>query len=270
MRCFKGTAVAAAFAVSFMSMACGGSRSGKPEFNKAANPDAIRKLMTPVSIETSQDGIALAILLDTSGSMKDPVPGNDSRPVPKIQVAQFALMDLIRLINIFIKENPSKNVLVGIYEFSSRKGQPSCRQVVKLGAPDAAAAETAIRSLVPEGTTPIGDAMIAAQQDLDRSGISKRHILVITDGENTVGYLPGDVAKVISQEPADLRSAVYFIAFDVGAEVFDSVKNAGGLVVDATSERQLTDALDFILSGKVLVQPEGTPYPPHPAFSGRK
>jgi uncharacterized protein with von Willebrand factor type A (vWA) domain len=251
-------------------VACGGSNSGKPEFNKAANPDSIRKLMTPASVGTRQDGIALAILLDTSGSMKDPVPGNDSRPVPKIQVAQFALMDLIRQLTVFIKENPSKKVLVGIYEFSSRKEQPSCRQVVKLGAPDVAASQTAIRSLVPEGTTPIGDAMIAAQRDLEGTGISKRHILVITDGENTVGYLPGDVASVISQEPADQRSAFYFIAFDVDAEVFDSVKKAGGLVVAASSERQLTAALDFILSGKVLVQPEGTPYPPHPMFSGRK
>lgn len=270
MSCFKGPVLAAAFAILLMGTACSGSRSGKSEFNKAGNPETIRKLMTPASVGTRQDGIALAILLDTSGSMKDPVPGNDSRPVAKIQVAQFALIDLIRLLNIFIKENPSKKVLAGIYEFSSRKGQPSCREVVKLGPPDVGAAETAIRGLVPEGTTPIGDAMIAAQRDLDSTGISNRHILVITDGENTVGYLPGDVAEVISQEPADLRSAVYFIAFDVGAEVFDSVKNAGGLVVAANSERQLTDALDFILSGKVLVQPEGTPYPPHPVFSGRK
>ncbi len=270
MRWSQGTALVTGFGLLIGSLACGPSGRGRPEFNKANDPVAIKKLMTPATRGTRQDGIALSILLDTSGSMNDPVPGADGRPAPKIQIAQKALLNFIGQLASFIRGNPDKRMLVGIYDFSSRKDQPSCRQVVKLGAPDVTTAQAAVAKLVPAGTTPIGDAMIVAQRDLDATGFSHRHILVITDGENTVGYLPGDVARVILQEPADDRSDIYFIAFDVGAEVFDPVKNAGGLVLAADSERQLTDAIDSILSGKILAQPESPPSSPHPIFGAKK
>jgi len=110
-----------------------------------------------------------------------------------------------------------------------------------------------------------------AKRDLDATGLSHRHILVITDGENNRGYMPGDVTRVISQEPEAGRAAVYFIAFDVGAEVFDPVKASGGLVLSAQGEQQLTDTLDYILTGKILVEQPAVPStPPHPSITIRK
>jgi len=54
-----------------------------------------------------------------------------------------------------------------------------------------------------DGGTPIGDAMITAKMDMDATGLSKRHILVITDGENNKGYTPEDVTRTITTKAAD-------------------------------------------------------------------
>ncbi len=201
-----------------------------------------------------QDGIAAAILLDTSGSMSDKVPDSDGAPTSKLTLAQRALLSLVRQFDEFSKKTPERKVLGGIYEFSSRELRPNCREVVKIGPPDLETARTAVESLRAAGGTPIGDAMIRAKRDLDNTSLSHRHILVVTDGENNRGYAPGDVANVISRLPEEDRVSFYFIAFDVAAEQFNSVKEAGGLVLSANNETDLKQTLDFVLTGKILVE----------------
>jgi hypothetical protein len=238
--------------------ACGSSGSNTPVFNKPGDPEAIRKLLTPDTVAARQEGIAAAILLDTTGSMKEMIQGRDGQQKSKMQVAQAALLNLLQKFSDFAGNHPDTKIRVGIYEFSTRPDQPSCRPIIPLSPPDLSAARSAIHSVTPEGTTPIGDAMITAKRALDTTGFTHRHILVITDGENNRGYLPGDVAAVIAGEPREERAAIYFIAFDVEAEAFDPVKEAGGLVLAAGNEQQLGETLDFILTGKILVeQPPG-------------
>ncbi len=262
---------AAALAVGVLMVLAAGCTSNRPEFNKPDNPGAISRLLKPPVNVTPQEGIAAAILLDTTGSMADEVKGADNQPKPKIKIAQAALLNVMRQFSAFARKNPDKKLLVGIYEFSQRAiGVPTCRQIVKMGPPDVPAAEKAVAMLVPSGSTPIGDAMIAAKRDLDATGFTHRHMLVITDGENNRGYLPGDVARVISQEPQPDRAAIYFIAFDIGADVFEPVKEAGGLVLSAAGEKQLTDTLDFILTGKILVEQPEVPAQPHPVIPGTR
>jgi len=260
----KWIAVTAVIALVLMSSGCSSSSSPKtPMFNKPGSPEVIKKLITPAAVAAREDGIAAAILLDTSGSMQDAVQGSDKKPKAKIKVAQDALFNVLQQFSDFGKKHPDKKLLVGIYDFSARKGQPSCRQVVKLGPPDLAAAQDSIQSMVPSGATPIGDAMIAAKRDLQATGLLHQHIMVITDGENNLGYLPEDVAKAIGNESEPDRAGIYFIAFDIGAGIFDAVRDAGGLVMSATSEQQLTETLDFILTGKILVE-QPPPPPSHP------
>jgi Ca-activated chloride channel homolog len=267
----QGIAAGVAAALLLLFGACSSEQPSAPApqkiYNKPNNPDEIRKLLASDAASAPQEGIAAAILLDTSGSMSDPIGAEGKKSVPKIQVAQKALLNVLRQFSDFSLKHPDKKVLVGIYDFSVRRGQPSCRQVVRLGPPDVKSAEAAINGMIPSGGTPIGDAMITAKKDLDATGLNRRHILVISDGENNLGYQPGDVAKVITQEPEAQRAAIYFIAFDVGAELFAPVRDAGGLVLAAESERQLSDTLDFILTGKILVE---APIPPpaatHPDF----
>jgi Mg-chelatase subunit ChlD len=201
-----------------------------------------------------QEGIAAAILMDTSGSMRDAVADVDGQSKPKIEIARRAALDCLRQFEEFARKNPERKVLVGVYEFSSREHKPSCRQVVPIGMPDAAAASPALNAMMPSGGTPIGNAMIQAKLELDSTGMSRRHILVVTDGENNVGYSPGDVANALVQIPEDERASIYFVAFDVGADRFNSVKEAGGLVLAASSGRDLKQTLDFVMTGRILVE----------------
>ena len=208
---------------------------------------------------TRQDGIAAAILVDTSGSMEDQVIGADGLSISKIAVARRAVTDLIRQFEQYAARNPDRPVRVGVYEFSSRDRQPHCRNVLPLGPPDLAAAEAAVEQMTPRGGTPIGDAMIKAKHDLDLTGMSHRHVLVVTDGKNNKGYSPGAVADAIARQPQEDRASVYFVAFDVSAERFNSVKEAGGLVLEAADERELNQTMDFILTGRILVEQPTTP-----------
>jgi len=105
-----------------------------------------------------------------------------------------------------------------------------------------------------EGDTPIGDAMIKVKRDVDATGLSKRHILVITDGENTKGYSPADVTRAILSQAEKDRASIYFVAFDVAASTFNSVRDSGGLVLAASNETDLKGTLDYLLTGKILAE----------------
>ena len=46
----------------------------------------------------------------------------------------------------------------------------------------------------------------------------------------------------------------YFVAFDVAAAKFNSVRDSGGLVLAASNESDLKSTLDYLLTGKILVE----------------
>jgi len=93
------------------------------------------------------------------------------------------------------------------------------------------------------------------------SGLSRKHVLIITDGMNTVGPNPSSVLPNLQQEAARRQTAlaVHFVAFDVDAKVFDGVKKLGATVVGASNESQLNTQLEFILEKKILLEEEEPP-----------
>jgi len=50
--------------------------------------------------------------------------------------------------------------------------------------------------------------------------------------------------------------SVHFVAFDVDAKVFDSVKKLGATVFGASDEKQLNTQLEYILQRKILLEEE--------------
>lgn len=215
----------------------------------------IRDALRPDPAVEYRDGIAAVILMDTSGSMRESVRDSDGNMRRKIEIAQRAALGLVTQFDRYAGEHPDQNIFLGVYEFSDRgRGTPSCRPVIPLGKPDPASAQSAISQMRPDGETPIGDAMIVAKRDLDKSGLSKRHILVVTDGENNTGYSPANVTQVVSTQPDKDRASIYFVAFDVAAAKFNPVRDAGGVVLAASNESELTSNLDYLLAGKILVE----------------
>jgi hypothetical protein len=91
--------------------------------------------------------------------------------------------------------------------------------------------------------------------------LSRKHVLVITDGMNTAGPTPAVVLPRLKQlaEQAGTSLSVHFVAFDVDAKVFDSLKKQGATVVGAVDEKQLNSQLEFILQRKILLEEEEPP-----------
>src|SRR5688500_5124061 len=196
----------------------------------------LQSRLTPPAGTVWKDGLAAVVLVDVSGSMHDRIKGERRR---KIEAAQASAIDLVGAFARYAAAHPETPVLVGVHEFSARAGQPSARQVVPLGAPNPLIAGDAIRGMKTGGGTPIGDAMVEARLALDRSGLKRRHLLVVTDGENTDGADPALVATILEKQTDDVRAPLYFVAFDVDAEAFAGVKNAGALLLSAKSGAEL-------------------------------
>jgi Ca-activated chloride channel family protein len=201
-----------------------------------------------------REGLAAVIAIDVSGSMNDRVTGEDGRRARKIDVARRAARDLVEQFAAYADAHPNEPVLLAVYEFSRRDDSPDARAVMPMGPPDRAQAEAALSKLDPDGGTPIGQAMIAAKRELDATGLSRRHLLIVSDGENTDGVRPEQVAAAIGRRPDAERPSIYFVAFDVEARRFTALRDAGGLVLSAANGKELNDTLDMLLTGKILIE----------------
>jgi Mg-chelatase subunit ChlD len=105
----------------------------------------------------------------------------------------------------------------------------------------------------PGGGTAIGEAMRTARPDLYRAGVFRKYLLVVTDGENTSGRSPDEVAREIFQK-SEHGVQIYFVAFDVDADRFSFLKDVQGEVIGAGSGPELRKALDEIYQGRILAE----------------
>lgn len=210
--------------------------------------------LAPVSSPQQKEGLAAAIVIDVSGSMDQTVAGTGGRHEAKIAIARRAAQDLVEQFVRYAQEHQGEPVLLGLYEFSERGTDADCRPIVPMGAPDRNRAINALARIYADGGTPIGHAMITAKRELDATGLSRRHLLVVTDGENTSGVEPGAVTLGISRRPEAERPSIYFVAFDIDAARFGGVRDAGGLVLAAANAKELNDTLDTLLRGKILLE----------------
>jgi hypothetical protein len=194
--------------------------------------------------------LALVVVYDGSGSMGDRVPNIRGEPTPKYQLANNAVITIAQKVQDYCA---SKHVTIdaGLVYFTGAK--------VKVGIPfqtfDLKAFQTWAQNFKsPDGGTPLGEGIKAANQMLAKSRAIKKHIMVVTDGASNQGQSP---QAVLSQMKArqDLTS-VYFVAFDVAAQVFDPVKNLGATVVSASNELQLKTQIDALLGKKILLEAE--------------
>jgi hypothetical protein len=194
-------------------------------------------------------GAAVAILVDTSGSMKERAPG-DSRS--KYAVALDALEATLDATDAFISRRPDFPIKIGVYSFSS-----GVRRLRSIQPYDREAIRSALATLPrPGGGTAIGEAMRQARPDLYRAGVFRKYLLVVTDGENTNGRSPDDVAReIFAKSQGGVQ--VYFVAFDTSPEKFAFLKDVGGDVIGAGTGAELRTALDGIYQGRILAEAVG-------------
>lgn len=199
------------------------------------------------------DGIAIAIVIDTSGSMLAAAPGKDGAAVQKWQIARSALSAVSGKIADFTKTG-AKPVQLALFAFDGKK---SARELVALAPFDAAKlAEKMPGRESIEGGTPLGAATEAAANALLKAKADARHVIVITDGENTVGPKPETVIAALDAVALKAGKPVqyHFLAFDVDAAVFAGVKKTGASVASAANEIQLRAKLDNLLEERILLE----------------
>jgi hypothetical protein len=208
-----------------------------------------------------EEGVAVAIVYDTSGSMKDPVKDEAGKFSPKYLIANRALVAIADRIQTFATNSAAGNprkIHTGLFVF--KKDGPHA--AIPFGAFNAAALTTWARGFsAPTGGTPLGNTLNTAGHAVLDSGLTRKHVLVITDGMNTIGPNPAAILARLQQEAGQTQTslAVHFVAFDVDAKVFEGVKKLGATVVGAANESQLNTQLEFILEKKILLEEEEPP-----------
>jgi len=229
------------------TVACApGGRRDRDRARTAARDDDAETAPTYQAEVEEGLGAAVAILVDTSGSMRQDAPG-DSRP--KFVVAQEALESMLDATEAFISKRPDFPIKIGIYSFSSNVRlllpiQPYNRAAIR---------DALVRLPRPGGGTAIGEALRAARPDLYRAGTFRKYLLVVTDGENTSGRSPDEIARDIFRR-SEGGVQIYFVAFDTSPQKFSFLKDVGGDVLGAGTGVELRTALDQVYQGKILAE----------------
>lgn len=196
-------------------------------------------------------GIAIILTIDVSGSMRDPAAGTTGET--KVVAARRVASRALEQIGDFADTVTNMPVIAAVSTFSTRVSV-----IRRFSRPSRHSAEQEIRPLIANGDTAIGDALIDAKAGLNRSGLARQYIIVITDGRNTAGAAPDTVLDAFRLLPAAYQPSVYVIAFDIDAGLFKPLADRGATVVEARNAGQLQEAIDKILYGSILVEsPEG-------------
>jgi hypothetical protein len=212
-------------------------------------------LVLEKTARAAEEGISLAIVYDTSGSMIEPVAAKGGGTAPKHVIANRALEAVVDKIQKFTRNSAGKprKIETGLFVFRNGGGA----EAVKYGAFDGQALKTFAKTFKdPTGNTPLGNALDAASKVVLKSPLSQKHVLIITDGMNTSGPKPEEVMSRLNKETQGTPVSFYFVAFDVNASVFAPVKQLGAMVVSAADEKQLNAQLEVILAEKILLEKE--------------
>lgn len=206
----------------------------------------------------ADEGVALAIVYDTSGSMGDMVMNKSGRNESKDVIARRALDALVKQLRDFVTNAPAgttRSLETSLHVFSAT----GAREIVAPAPFDAAKAANWSKEIPkPGGGTPLGTAAQAGARSVMNSKFTRRHVLILTDGLNTVGPTPeAALAPLMKQADKDGKTFfAHFVAFDVAAKQFDPVKKLGATVLGAANEVELNTQISLILEEKILLEAE--------------
>lgn len=227
--------------------ACGGAGDGMEAADSLGAVPAADAAEQPYRARVDEGlGASVAIVIDNSGSMWQTAPG-DTRV--KYVVAREAVEQMLRATEEIIRERPDFPVNVGIYRFSD-----AVAEVLPMQRYDRQKVRAALRTMPqPEGKTAIGDGMDRARHELYGAGTFRKYILVLTDGENTHGRAPDEVAREIARRGQGAVQT-YFVAFDTDPATFGFLRETGGDVFAARGGAELRTALAEVYRGKILAE----------------
>lgn len=174
-------------------------------------------LMAPASSADAAEGTPgkLMLVLDSSGSMKEKVPGGQT----KIAAAKEALHQVVKQLP---ADQPVGLRVFGAKVFS-RGDAGACQDSqlrVPVGTGNQAQLNAAIDTYKPYGETPIGYALQEAAKDLGSEG--QRSIVLVSDGKPTCEPNPCEVARQLTKQGIDLKIDV--VGLDVDASTRETLQ----------------------------------------------
>ncbi|HSF97090.1 MAG TPA: VWA domain-containing protein [Ornithinibacter sp.] len=192
--------------------------------------------------------ISTLVVLDTSGSMADPMPGS---PAAKI--------DVVRALATQSYQVASPMARSGIWTFRAESGRPVVTRVAPLQRNDTAtgatvhsAASTAALATVPVGGgTPLFEAIRAAYDDATKNYDPDyvNQVLVLTDGKNeqttstfTEAQLRAHLARTFDKDRPVRIIAIAFDPSDLGV-LTRIVAGTGGKAASAQTMAQVPEAV---------------------------
>jgi hypothetical protein len=199
----------------------------------------------------ARDGIAVVVLLDTSGSMAGKVLDPSKKLRPKADIARDALQRVVKLTADWKAKHPDTVLQFGIYRFAGDVGP-----ILPVGDFDAKKAEAALaKPPRSSGSTSIGSAMEQGFRALYDTGCRRKYLVCITDGDNTSGPSPAAVGRQL-QEQTEGRVQMHFIAFDLDRRSLGFVDEIKGHAHEAKDGEKLQSTLQQIYEKRILAEVE--------------
>jgi len=222
---------------------------GEKEPQRATDSGATPAAIVDLPAADQKLCTAVVILVDTSGSMAQTVRDQGGRKRPKHEIARDALRRIVDHTAAWSAAHKDRVLQLGLFRFSS-----SASPVLATAVFNQPAAMAAIGSIPnPGGGTAIGEALNDAFQSLYASGCVRKHVVCITDGENTAGAPPDRVARgLFAQTRGEVE--LHFVAFDTSASHFAFLKDVNGHAVEAADGEQLSAQLTEIYEKRILAE----------------
>lgn len=184
---------------------------------------------TPLMSDT-----ATVVVFDASGSMWNRLEGDLSR----IEVARDVMG------NYFVDRNPDAPYAIVAYGHNRRGDCSDIEVVTPMGQHIGAGQANRIVGLIPQGMTPLTDALRVARDQIPPTAESA-DIVLITDGLENCGGDPCALAAQFAAEGVDLRAHV--VGFGMAPGEVEALAclpdQTGGLLLEATTGAELTAAL---------------------------
>ncbi len=185
---------------------------------------------------------SVAFILDTSNSMDYRLNGER-----KIDIAKKSLDEILKIYKQY--NDATGNIEAGLFYFSSEGMMSVVKNLVPIGKFDYNKLTEKFDKLTPQTGTPLGVALAYSERELDTKATGTKNIVLLTDGENSVGKEPYDIWKQILEtntKTGDSPTNLYVVAFNIKENLkkyFDGLKELDVIVYEAKDASELSQVL---------------------------
>jgi hypothetical protein len=206
----------------------------------------------------SQDelGVSIVIALDCSGSMGDSL-SNSTDKTPKYKLASESLTEVLDFLDEFYRtkiKGQGIELKFGLLRFTDKvKVLYDITVMDEVRFREVRGITSRADVFSPGGKTAIGKTLEVGTEMLAQSGTIFKSLIVITDGENTIGVEPEPVLRAIVENRNNkstrdfpvLTSSVLvsFVGFDMESDAFQSLGSIGSRVMSAANKTTLNESL---------------------------